>query len=314
MKHKLILLILLFCTASSMAQQVVLFIRNSAKVSSTDVLLRDLVTNETSIPSQWKTRRVFSAPPSGETRYYSLTAVAKALNEYNDMQQVILRGEPVISIQREEREIDADELEKPLMDYLAATPPWAGLDLQVKVLGIPDKLKIPAGETSYTVTKIEQQTTQGYSLAHIQVKVDAIPIKEIVIEIEIQFLTDVWVVTQNLSPGHTLELSDLRNEKRVIDSTSGFVSSSENMEGYEVTRVMQAGDLLRRNSISKPVCVHRGEWVAINAFGSNLHITLRGKALANGRLGDRILCMNESSMRQVLVELVGVGNAVLIRM
>ena len=62
------------------------------------------------------------------------------------------------------------------------------------------------------------------------------------------------------------------------------------------------------------MCAKRGEWVAINAIGRNLRITLRAKALANGRLGDRIMCVNERSNRQVLVELTGMGNGVLVRL
>jgi flagella basal body P-ring formation protein FlgA len=117
-----------------------------------------------------------------------------------------------------------------------------------------------------------------------------------------------------MSPGQILTKDDLRSEQQVVDATSQFVPSSENLEGYEVTHSLAVGSLLRRNAVSKPLCVKRGEWVSINAFGAGLHITLRGKALANGRLGERVMCVNERSQRQVLVELVGSGMGVLVRM
>ena len=43
-----------------------------------------------------------------------------------------------------------------------------------------------------------------------------------------------------------------------------------------------------------------------------LQISLRAKALGEGRLGDRILCMNEQSHRRLLVQLVGSKEATLV--
>ena len=314
MKKYWITLIVVCAFAFGAAAQQILLLRSSVKVSGSDVLLEDLLSDEVSVPDEWMKRRVFSAPPVGEVSYFSLTSIARALNRYYDMQNVVIRGEPVISIQREDRKVEKDELKASLLDYLSEHDPWTGLDLQLEIISIPDDTRIPVGDTEYKVAQIDQRTARGYSQAHVQIFVDDIEIKEIPVGIEIQSLTDVWVVRDNVEPGHLLMLEDLRSEKRVVDTTEGYVASSEDMEGFEVTRAMAAGSLLRRNSISKPVCVRRGDWVAINAFGANMHITLRGKALANGRLGERILCVNERSQRQVLVELVGLGNGILVRM
>ncbi len=300
--------------AAAVSAENILLLRSSVKVTGAEVVLGDLVTDRSSLPEAWVKRRLFSAPPVGEVSYFALTTIAHALQDYHDMQRVMLRGEPVISVQREDRRLEQYELEEPILSYLSGASPWDGLDLQVDIISIPDNTRIPVGKTEFTVTAVDQKTSRGYSLAYVVVRVDGLKVKEIPVGIEIQSLTDVWVVRKNLSPGHLLELEDLRKEKRVVEATSGYVPSSEHMVGFEVTRGLGASTLLLRNSISKPVCVRRGEWVAINVYGGNLQITLRGKAMVNGRLGERILCVNERSQRQVLVELVGVGSGILVRM
>jgi flagella basal body P-ring formation protein FlgA len=300
--------------AGGAAAETVLLLRSAVKVSSVEVTLGDLVIDSAQIPSEWAKRRVMDSPAAGEVSYHALTAVAYALQQYTDMGRIVLRGEPVISVQRKDRRIETSELEAPILTHLQKTDPWKGLDLSIKVLSIPENTRIPEGVTTYRITQIDQKTAKGYSMAHVVVLVDDLEAKEIPVGIEIQSLTAVWVLRKNMSPGQILTKEDLRSEQQVVDATSQFVPSTENLEGFEVTHSLAAGSLLRRNAVSKPLCVKRGEWVSINAFGAGLHVTLRGKALANGRLGERVMCVNERSQRQVLVELVGAGMGVLVRM
>jgi len=230
------------------------------------------------------------------------------------MKSVTLSGEPVISISRRDRRMGKEEFYEPLRSYLKKTDPWKDSDLDVNVLSIPRNTRIPAGETTYRITQVDKRTSKGYSLAHVSVIVDGVEEVEIPVGIGIQFLSDVWVLARNLERGHLLKEDDLRSEMHVVDATANYVSSNEVLVGYEVTRALSAGSFLRHNAVSKPLCAKRGDWVAINALGDNLHITLRGKAMANGRLGDHIMCVNERSRRQVLVELTGSGNGVLVRL
>lgn len=307
-------LFLLFLSLAALVQaQTVLLLRSSVKVSGAEVLLQDLISDPALLPEEWAERRVFSSPPVGEVNSYALTTIAHALHNYYDMQRVVLRGEPIITVQRKDRRLTGNELEDPIAKYLAGHSPWKGQDLLVDVVQIPQNTRIPEGETTFSVTEVDEKTARGYSLAYVQIRVDDVSICEVPIGIEIQSLTDVWVVRNPLRPGHTLTSEDLRLEKRVVDATSGYVPGSEKMFGYEVSRGLSAGSMLLHSAVRKPVCVRRGDWVAINAYGGNMQITLRAKALANGRLGDRILCVNEQSQRQVLVEMVGSGQGVLVR-
>ncbi len=314
MKRLSIILALLCGLAGSLRAGTVLHLKNTVEVSSKDVLLGDLVVDSTLIPVEWITRRVMAAPPAGEVAYHALTAVAHGLARFDDMTRVTLSGEPVLTISRRDRRVEKEEFYQPLRNYLEKTEPWKSNDLDVHVLSIPRNTRIPAGETTYRITQVDQKTSKGYSLAYVSVIVDGVEEVEVPVGIEIQFLSEVWVVARNLERGHILEESDLRSEMHVVDSIGNYLSSKELVTGHEVTRALSVGNLLRRNAVGKPLCAKRGDWVAINALGSNLHITLRGKAMANGRLGDRIMCVNERSLRQVLVELTGSGHGVLVRL
>lgn len=314
MKRFLLILMMAAGLVELVHAQTVLYIRKTVEVSSRDITLGDLVEDRNGIPADWATRRVFAAPPAGDVSYHALTAIAYGLGRYDDMKEVTLSGEPVISIARRERRMEKDEFYGPLMDYLKSQDPWKNRELDVKIINIPRNTRIPSGTTDFHISRIDQKTTKGYSMAHVIVMVDKMEELEVPVGIEIQQLTKVWVATDNFQSGHILNEGDLRSEMHVVDATANYIFSSEDVSGYEVNRMVPAGQMLRRNVISKPTCVKRGEWVAINASGQNLHITLRGKAMANGRLGDKIMCVNERSQRQVLVELTGSGNGVLVRL
>lgn len=314
MKRIFIVWAILLSLSTNLWAVKVIYLKNSAEVSRKDVLLGDLVVDVKLIPVEWAARRVMVAPPAGEVTYHALTAVAYGLSRYEDMRNVTLSGEPVLAISRRARRVEKEEFYQPVLDYLRKTDPWKGSDLDVKMLSISRNTRVPAGETSYQITQVDQKTSKGYSLAHVSLIVDGVEVAEVQVGVEIQLLTDVWVVARNLERGHIIDASDLRSEMHVIDSSGQYVSSKESVVGYEVTRDLPTSDLLRRNAISKPLCAKRGDWVSINAISNNLHITLRAKAMANGRLGDRIMCVNERSLRQVLVELTGSGNGVLVRL
>ncbi|MDF7800940.1 flagellar basal body P-ring formation chaperone FlgA [Pontiellaceae bacterium B1224] len=314
MKRFSFILIFMCCFSGSLLAATTLHLKNSIEVSCKDVLLGDLVVDSKLIPLEWTTRRVMASPPAGEVTYYSLTTVAQGLARFEDMTSVTLSGEPVLTISRSDRKVEKDEFYKPLRAYLGSHEPWKNNDFDVDVLNIPRNVRVPAGKTTYKITQVNQKTSKGYSEAYVSVLVDGVEEAEVPVGIEIQFLSEVWVVARNLERGHIIGESDLRSEMHVVDSTGNYLSSKENVVGHEVSRALTVGDLLRSNAVSKPLCAKRGDWVSINALGNNLHITLRGKAMANGRLGDRIMCVNERSSRKVLVELTGSGNGVLVRL
>lgn len=314
MKRFFMILVLLGCLSSELWAESIIYLKNSVEVSSADVLLQDLVEDPHMLPAEWRTRRVLAAPPAGEVSYHALTAVAYGLGRYNDMRKVTLQGEPVVSITRRDRRLEKEEFRDPLLSYLKRTPPWKENELDITVMNIPRNLRVPAGEVSYRITHVDQKTSKGYSMAYVTVSVGGSEVMEVPVGVDIRYLTEVWVVARKLERGHILGEDDLRSEMRVVEATDNYVASVDDLFGHEVNRPQSPGDLLKRNYVSKPLCAKRGDWVAINAVSSNLHITLRGKAMANGRLGDRIMCVNERSHRQVLVELKGSGTGILVRL
>jgi flagella basal body P-ring formation protein FlgA len=307
-----ILIVFLLC--GRVSADVVIQLKNTVSVASADLKLKDVVVDPSMIPEEWRERRVFAAPAAGDIAYHSLTAIAYALQRYRDMSRVVLRGEPVISVKRLDRKLEKSEMREPILSYLKRTDPWKKFELEVKVVSIPSNLRVAEGVTTYDITQIDQKTAKGYSIAYVDVFVDGMKEEAVPVGIEIQSLTEVWVVKDVLPRGHILASIDLMKERRVVDATVNYVPASEDLTGYEITRRIDAGEVLKHNSVSKPLCVKRGDWVSINAYGETLHITLRGKALSNGRLGDRIMCVNERSQRQVLVELTGIGFGKLVRM
>lgn len=315
MIRKISILLLAALSFSGTAHaQLTLRMKKTVEVSHRNVLLGDLVDVTSQLPDEWASRKVIASPSAGEMSYYALTSIAAALSQYEDMKRVTLSGEPVISILRKDRAVEKEEFHDPILEYLEQNAPWSGKELKISILNVPKNTRVPVGNTTYKIDRVDQKTSKGYSIAHVTVMVDGIDAAEVPVGLDIELMAEIWVVARNLEMGHLLEEGDLHSEMHVVDATANHISSVDDIGGFEVNRSLSAGTLLRRSEISKPLCAKRGEWVAINAIGQSLQITLRAKAMANGRLGERIMCVNERSNRQVLVELIGMGNGVLVRL
>ena len=73
----------------------------------------------------------------------------------------------------------------------------------------------------------------------------------------------------------------------------------EDLVGMEARRNLDAGSPLRFNDLVSPVLVERGQTVNIVSGGGGLRVSMQGKALAKGSVGDRVLVSNLTSGTRV---------------
>ncbi|MBN1676876.1 MAG: flagellar basal body P-ring formation protein FlgA [Kiritimatiellae bacterium] len=278
----------------------------SAETTGPQVLLGELVGENAALPESWRERPVLTAPQPGLAERYAIETIAYALQKYPDMSDVVLRGKPSTRVVCKGRAMDGTQLAEVITQFVTSTAPWKGTPVQVECEPLRQPLTLPVGKLSFQVQGYEATGRAGQFRFHLALLVDGETTRTVPVEASVLPLEHVWVAARPLARGETLAPDLLTTQLLPMQSGEmGFIAADEDVAGLELERVLQLGQPLRRHLLRQPVCCRRGDHVSVLAVNGALQIQLQAKAMASGRRGDRILCMNERSKRRFLVELTG---------
>jgi len=79
--------------------------------------------------------------------------------------------------------------------------------------------------------------------------------------------------------------------------------------GYTVRRALPAGKPLRQNDLKKPVAVKKGSILQMTYRAGNLTLSVQGRALEDGGIGETIRIMNPVSKKPVFAEIINAEQA-----
>ncbi|MFH0881290.1 MAG: flagellar basal body P-ring formation chaperone FlgA [Lentisphaerota bacterium] len=302
----------LLAAGAALADTDSLAIRKTALVAGPDILLRDLVSSPSDLPEGWGDRAVLKSPMPGKPQQISITTLAYALQKYPDMSEVSLRGEMNISIQRDGLPIDFKIIVEAVTAFIEQDDQWANAKVQIGCDPLKDPILSPLGsQIEIRARQVsEDPGTSDYYNFDLDVLVDGLLDRTITVRAKVIKLEEFWVAAQPISRGKKLAVEDLRAKLMPEDSLrKGFVPVTETIAGFQVDRPLRLDQPLSRHFLQQPVCAERNEWIFVSGQRGPLKITLRAKALSDGRLGDKVMCVNELSKRRLLVQMTGTKHA-----
>ena len=92
---------------------------------------------------------------------------------------------------------------------------------------------------------------------------------------------DYWVIAQSVTPGHVIDLTDLRTDHLNLgESTEYYLRESDQIVGFVATRQMQVGEVISRADVSSSI-----ESMATSAVPLNLRA---GDLAAGINVGDSV--------------------------
>jgi len=308
-----ILIIAIFCillTAGHQSFAQTLILKSSVVAAGSQVKLREMLMDTTGIPEAWLDRVVFDAPTDSETETHPITSIAYALQQYPDMKSASLNGSISIRISRAQRKILAAEVRNAVKKYIddkAVDNKKYSLEFAPLRRGI----WVPRGEISFDVTPSRMaKSMRQYNSYVVEVFIDANSVCTIPVRVKKYLLEQVWVADRALDQGQLLHEDHLRSVLLPVERKGEKrIPVTEHIQGQEIDRALSQGSPILRNYLRTPLCARKGDYITVMAQQGNLQISLRAKALSTGRLGERILCMNERSKRQILVQLTGIQRA-----
>ncbi|MBL9011727.1 MAG: flagellar basal body P-ring formation protein FlgA [Alphaproteobacteria bacterium] len=119
---------------------------------------------------------------------------------------------------------------------------------------------------------------------------------------------DVPVLTRTLRAGEIANAEDVILT-RIAQSrlARGALTDSDDVVGFSARRQLRAGLALREGDFEKPVVVRKGDAVTVVYRVPGVELTARGKAMANGGLGDTVPVVNVQSHKQIEAVITGAG-------
>lgn len=298
-----------FAGASSAGAQL-LELEAEVTISGPRVLLQDIVRKGIALPAGWGEREIADAPPPRETLSLTLSDVAAALNQHDDMRHAVLRGRPIIDITSRYRTVTIEQLQRTLDAYLAEHAEWEGRRFEV----CAERLNLPhvaEGDLDITIMGLHEGPGYGRVWAEIDLLIDEQSSGHDYLRVDLNEIRPFWSATRPLSRGETLKTEHVKKRWIVVNQADRYYPADHVVEGMELRRNVRAGQMFAAGMLAEPVYVRRGEVIRVVSQRGGLTVTLRARALADGRRDERILCVNERSGRRMHVRLISPREAIL---
>lgn len=118
----------------------------------------------------------------------------------------------------------------------------------------------------------------------------------------------VWSAKTDIQPNHLLTPLDLvAREVEVSRLHRGFTPNIEDLVGKLTKRRIRAARLVSPSQLKPPYLVREGDEVVIRAGSKTFKASMKGKALQNGAMGERIKVQNLSSGKRIQAWVIGAG-------
>ena len=87
----------------------------------------------------------------------------------------------------------------------------------------------------------------------------------------------------------------------------GAVTSFKDIVGMETRRVLRGNESVRGDDVRRPVVVKKGSTVTMTFDAPGITLTVVGKAINEGGVGDTVTVQNPTSFRQISAVVTGPG-------
>jgi flagella basal body P-ring formation protein FlgA len=114
-------------------------------------------------------------------------------------------------------------------------------------------------------------------------------------------------LTRTIKRGEVIRASDVQIERRPKAEAGGDALAVEQAVGLAATRPLRAGQVMRSADLAYPQVIQRNEIVTILFQAPGITLTVRGKALEAGAVGDIVSVHNAQSNRTVQGTVAGPG-------
>jgi len=118
----------------------------------------------------------------------------------------------------------------------------------------------------------------------------------IFVPVTITQFANVVVTSEMVSRGEFLQANQVRLERRSLSFLhNGYLKSLSQAVGQQLKTTLAKGLVVNPNQLTHPYTIKKGQNVNILAKNAVISVRIKGKALSNGRIGDKIRVKNTTT-------------------
>lgn len=253
---------------------------------------------------------IFRAPNLGETGTVPVTSVLAAILPHN-LITVDARGLTDITVTRASRAITRQEIEVRIASTLAGQ----------YGLGDPRNLNIVFDRDLRTI-HIEPTATADLQITRLVYdrrngRFDVIfdvPGSELFRRTPLRLtgaifeMVEIPILARALAQGEIVKASDLVSERKLkAELPNDFIDNADRAIGFAAHRPLRSGQPLRSGDLARQELVQRDHTVTITYEVPGVLLTMRGRALESGTVGDVVNVLNGQSKRTLQATVTGPG-------
>jgi flagella basal body P-ring formation protein FlgA len=281
-------------------------LKASATVTGDIVRIGDLVENAGAVADV----PIFRAPDLGQTGSVPVASVLEAVRGHHII-GLDSRGLSAVSVTHAARAITTKDVEARILLALAGK------------YGLPDSSNLAVVfDNEVRTVAVEATATSELAVAHLSfeprtTRFDVafeLPGSAVARRLSLRFtgsLTETFqavVPTHEIAQGQVIKVSDLAVERRPkASSTPTTLTTIDQAQGLSTKHALRAGQVIRQADVAKPELVGRGETVTIVFQVPGILLTILGKAVEPGALGDVISVVNVQSKHTLQATVIGPG-------
>jgi flagellar basal body P-ring formation protein FlgA len=279
-------------------------LKASATVMGEIVRIGDLVENAGAVADV----PIFRAPDLGQTGSVPVASVLEAVRGHHII-GLDTRGLSEVAVTRSARAITAKDVEARILLALAGK------------YGLPDSSNLAiVFDNEVRTIVVEATATNELTVAHLSYEPRTtrfdiafeLPGSAVARRLPLRFagsLAETFqavVPTHEIAQGQVIKVSDLAIERRPkTSSTPTTLITIEQAQGLSTKHALRAGQVIRQADVAKPELVGRGETVTIVFQVPGILLTILGKAVEPGALGDVISVVNVQSKHTLQATVIG---------
>jgi len=202
--------------------------------------------------------------------------------------------------------LSKERLVEVFKDYLSRHWAKPGLDIQVSKFRIHGNRSVPVGDLDIRVFQKDRKELKGYVRLVALVVIDGEVRSRLGLSGWVDIFDSVICASRDLRKGEILGIEDIYLERRNISRLSPSVLTEVNKAlGLMMKHNVKRGFLIKTWMLQKEPVVKRGDIVTIVAESKNVKVTVPGRVLGKGYMGELVMVQNTMSKKRIYAQVTG---------
>lgn len=298
--------------AQSEERERVLNIKENVVAKDDVIRLHEFVVNTAMLTEEEREYEITDAPKNGQS-VLSIVDLAYLFQKYNTLMDSKLRGPRNITLKRVKTSEYLDKARKEIINYVKSCPPWNEWEIDVLFNSTDELLITRAGQFDHLEVKSHETRgllgTVAFSVTFFdkdKKQIDKSNISPVILR-----KIEVLVINSTVKMGERIKRDDFKKIPTWIGSEKkDYITDENKCLGYELARNVSGGEMLKSGDLLRPICAKKGDIVWVECNMGALTVRTPVTVLENGREGDVVKAVNNSSNKPISVELIKEKEAV----